>query len=76
VSDHTEQVTTYDKILVTHSGALRRKYGADGGDRVRDALDGLVAADSTRGIVNRVLDLDNYQSMKAVGATRVPDGDW
>ena len=76
VPDHTDHVTTCDKILVTHSGALRRKYGADGGDRVRDALDGLVAADSTRGIVNRVLDLDNYQSMKAVGATRVPDGDW
>ncbi len=69
-------MTTYDKILVMHGGALRRKYGADGADRVRDALDVLIAADDRRGIESRVLDLDNYQSMKAVGAGRVPDGDW
>lgn len=73
---HTEPVATYDKLLVTHGAALRRKYGSAGADRVRDALDALAAADEGRGLETRVLDLDNYQSMRAVGSARVPDGDW
>jgi hypothetical protein len=68
--------THFDKILVTHLGALRRKYGADGAAQVRDALDALVAADRERGLVSRVLLLDNAQSMKAVKAAKVADGDW
>lgn len=68
--------TTYDKLLVTHLGALRRKYGADGAARVRDALDALVEADDARGLDTRVLLLDNTSSMKAIGATKVADGDW
>ena len=69
-------MTRFDKLLVTHSAALRRKYGADGADQVRDALDGLVAADEGRGLETRVLLLDNYQSMKAIGSAQVADGDW
>lgn len=68
--------TTYDKLLVTHRGALRRKYGAAGADEVRDALDALVAADHDRGLATKVLLLDNTQSMKAVKAAKVADGDW
>ena len=68
--------TYYDKLLVTHLGALRRKYGADGAAEVRAALDALVAADKERGLVSRVLLLDNTQSMKAVKAAKVADGDW
>lgn len=68
--------THYDKLLVTHLGALRRKYGTDGAAEVRAALDALVAADKERGLVSRVLLLDNTTSMKAIKATRVADGDW
>ena len=66
----------YDKVLVTHSGALRRKYGPAGAAAVRAALDALVAADAARGLLSRVLLLDNAASMKAVKAAAVPDGDW
>jgi len=68
--------THYDKLLITHLGALRRKYGAEGAAEVRAALDDLVAADEARGLVSRVLLLDNTSSMKAVKATKVADGDW
>ncbi len=68
--------TRYDKLLVTHGGALRRKYAAAGAAAVRAALDALVAADAGRGLVSRVLLLDNATSMRAVGAEPVADGDW
>jgi hypothetical protein len=68
--------TRYDKLLVTHAQALRRKYGAGGYDAIRDALDLLVKADAARGLRSRVLLLDNAQSMRAIGSARVADGDW
>ena len=68
--------TRYDKLLVTHAQALRRKYGAGGYDAVRDALDLLVKADAARGLRSRVLLLDNAQSMRAIGTAKVADGDW
>ena len=68
--------TQYDKLLVTHAGALRRKYAASGAASVRTALDALVAADAGRGLVSRVLLLDNATSMRAVGAAVVAEGDW
>jgi hypothetical protein len=66
----------YDKLLVTHARALRRKYGDGGYDAVRDALDLLVKADAARGLRSRVLLLDNAQSMRAIGSAKVADGDW
>ncbi|MFC7496386.1 MULTISPECIES: hypothetical protein [unclassified Nocardioides] len=68
--------STYDKLLVTHGAALRRKYGAAGAAAVRDALDRLVVADRARGLRSRVLLLDNTQSMAAIKAKKVADGDW
>ncbi|HWU22672.1 MAG TPA: C25 family cysteine peptidase [Nocardioides sp.] len=68
--------TRYDKLLVVHSGALRRKYGADGTARVRDALAALVAADQGHHLVSHVLDLDNASTMRALKLPRVPDGSW
>jgi len=68
--------THCDKLLVTHLGALRRKYGAPGAAEVRAALDALVAADQQRGLVSRVLLLDNARSMKVVKSAKVADGDW
>ena len=68
--------TRYDKLLVTHGAALRRKYGAAGAARVRAALDALVKADRRRHLVSRVLLLDNASTMRALRVPRVADGDW
>lgn len=68
--------TRYDKLLVTHGAALARKYGRSGAAQVRSALDALVAADAQRGLVSRVLMLDNTLSMRAIKASKVQDGDW
>lgn len=67
----------YDKLLVTHGGALRRKYGAAGATRVRAALDALVKADKAQHhLVSRVLLLDNASTMRALRLPRVAEGDW
>jgi hypothetical protein len=66
----------YDKLLVTHTGALRRKYGAVGAKQVRAALDALVVADKARHLVTRVLLLDNASTMRSLRLPRVADSDW
>ena len=66
----------YDKLLVTHSGALRRKYGSAGAKQVRAALDALVTADEAHHLVSRVLLVDNASTMRALKLPRVADGDW
>jgi len=66
----------YDKLLVTHSGALRRKYGASGATRVRAALDALVTADEAHHLVTRVLLIDNASTMRSLKLPAVPEGDW
>lgn len=68
--------TRYDKLLVIHSGALRRKYGAAGLHDVRTALAALVVADAGHQLVSHVVDLDNASSMRALKLSRVPDGSW
>lgn len=50
------------KIIVTHRGALRSKYGA-AVDRVMKAVDRLIAADATRGIASRLVALDGRADM-------------
>ncbi|MGO4257989.1 hypothetical protein [Marmoricola sp. RAF53] len=65
-----------DKLVVTHLGALRRKYGTAGAARVRTALDALDAADRDRGLTSRLLLLDNASSAKALKVAKVADGDW
>ena len=60
--------TTFEELLVTHLGALRRKYGAAGPTRSGHALDALVAADEGAGCVSRVLLLDNTPAHAAVKA--------
>jgi hypothetical protein len=66
----------YDKLLVTHSGALRRKYGVGGAKQVRAALDALVKADKAHHLVSRVLLLDNTSTMRALRLAPVAEGDW
>lgn len=74
--DTVPVTTRYDKILVTHGAALSRKYGRSGAARVRTALEALVDADARRGLVSRVLLLDNTTSMRAIKTGKVADGDW
>lgn len=66
----------YDTLLITHRGALRRKYGVAGAEAVRDSLDQLVASASQRGLRSKVISLDNTTSMRAARTGPVPDGDW
>lgn len=55
------------KIIVTHQGALRSKYGA-AIDRVTKAVDALIAADAERGILSRLVALDSRAGMEEFGA--------
>lgn len=54
-----------DKLIVTHRGALRAKYGSAGWRRIRAAIGRLVAADRARGLVTRLVLLDDVRSMRA-----------
>ena len=57
-----------DKVIVTHRGALTRKYGATGLARIREALRALAEADGRRGIRSRMVWLDDAAAMKKLRA--------
>jgi len=57
-----------DKVIVTHRGALTRKYGAAGLARIRGALRALAEADGRRGIRSRTVWLDDAAAMKKLRA--------
>jgi hypothetical protein len=57
-----------DKLIVTNGGALRAKYGATGWRRIREAVGRLVAADRRRGLVTKLVLLDDARTMRARGA--------
>ena len=61
------------KILLTHNGGLRAKYGAAGVRRLKDAVRRLAAADKARGMQTRLVAIDDGRSAKAVGAERSDD---
>ena len=54
------------KVLVTHRGAVRAKFGRAGWRKIRHAVTNLVKADKARGITTRLVALDS-----AADATRV-----
>ncbi|MEO8188017.1 MAG: hypothetical protein ABI580_11715, partial [Burkholderiaceae bacterium] len=56
-----------DKLIVTNRAALRKKYGARGLARVTAGVNALIAADSQRGLVTRLIALDSA-TMKRYGA--------
>ena len=56
-----------NKIIVTNSGALTKKYGA-GVSKVQAAIAKLIKADATRGLITVMIALDNKNDMAAVGA--------
>lgn len=60
-----------DKVIVTHRGALRGKYGTKGFAAIRSALTTLVKADKKRGFGTRVVYLDDAAAMKKLKAPAV-----
>lgn len=61
------------KIIVTNMGVLTAKYGEEGVDAIRAALDGLISADEARGITTSVVALDDSDAMAEVGGSAVTD---
>lgn len=57
------------KLVVTHAGRMRKKYGRKWG-RVSEALDRLVAADARRGIATTLVALDKLGTHRAVSGNR------
>ena len=55
-----------DKLIVTNRAALRRKYGARGLAKVTAAVNVLIAADRKRGLITRLIALDQA-AMKRYG---------
>ena len=53
-----------DKLIVTHGGALRRKYGAAGYREIRAAIRRLIAADRRRGLAAKLVLLDDARAMR------------
>lgn len=62
-----------DKLIVTHRGVLRAKYGTAGFGRIRAALADLVAADRRRGLRSQLVYLDDGPAMRARRARPVAD---
>lgn len=62
-----------DKLIVTHAGALRTKYGPAGWRRIRVAVDRLIEADARRGLASRLLLLDSERAMRALGGRAASD---
>lgn len=64
-----------DKLVVSHRGALKAKYGPRRGEVV-DALKRLIAADKARGLVARVVYLDDAVALrKAKGKPAIDPAD-
>jgi hypothetical protein len=61
-----------DKVIVTNNSVLVAKYG-DGAADIELALGELVDADKTRGVVTRVVSLDDPIAMGSLGAPVVTD---
>jgi hypothetical protein len=62
-----------DKAIVTNLGALTSKYGNAGATKIRNAVDGLIAADKQRGLVSSFFALDDAATMKKLAASAVTD---
>lgn len=59
------------KVVVTHRGAARAKYGAAGWTKIRHAVTQLTHADAARGIVTRFVALDSASDAHKLGVAAV-----
>jgi hypothetical protein len=57
-----------DKVIVTNGAAMKAKYGATYASKIKPAINALVAADKTRGIVTRLVLLDSATEMHKLDA--------
>jgi hypothetical protein len=62
---------TIDKVIVTHRGALKAKYGAAYAGAIKPAIAALIAADKTRGLRTRLVLLDSAAQMRKFAAPPV-----
>jgi hypothetical protein len=59
------------KLVVTHRGRLKEKYGPEGVAAIDDAVRALAAADEGRGLLTVYVHLDDAEEMKANGSKAV-----
>ena len=62
-----------DKVVFTHVGALRAKYGSTGVSRLRAALRTMISNDRGRGVVTTVVDVSSAAALRPVGEPRIAD---
>jgi hypothetical protein len=60
-----------DKVIVTNQTALVAKYGSDGTRKILSAVQGLISADKSLGLLTRLFLLDDAAAMKKVGGMPV-----
>ncbi len=60
------------KLMVTHNGALKAKYGSKV-SAIRKALTALIASDRARGIVTKLVALDDAAALKRARSAAVDD---
>ncbi|MDT4909571.1 MAG: hypothetical protein QOI69_2812 [Pseudonocardiales bacterium] len=59
------------KVVLTHRGAAKAKYGAGGWAKIRQAVTQLAKADKSRGITTRFFAVDSANDATRVGATKI-----
>jgi hypothetical protein len=59
------------KIVLTHRGAAKAKYGSSGWSSIRAAVTALAKADASRGITTKFMALDSASDMHRAGAQPV-----
>ncbi|HEY8827864.1 MAG TPA: hypothetical protein VIM17_08915 [Jatrophihabitantaceae bacterium] len=59
------------KVVLTHRGAAKAKYGASGWAEIRHAVTQLSKADKSRGITTRFFAIDSASDAKKVGTTKI-----
>ncbi len=67
----TPATTKTDKVIVTNLSALNKKYGDTGRQKIQNAVQDLIAADKTRGLITPFFSLDDLATMQQFNAAPV-----
>jgi len=62
---------TVDKVIVTNGLAMQAKYGVKYASKIKPAIDALIAADKTRGMITRLVLLDSATDMHKLSSPPV-----
>ena len=62
-----------DKVVFTHVGALRAKYGPTGVSRLRAALRTMISNDRGRGLATTVVDVSSAAALRPVDEAPITD---